>query len=80
MDWTVLNVRNKLLGGFLLVAMMVAATAGIALHADADSARKAAVTEAVQVAEGISSDVAVGLAADTTGEVRTADRRGHRAA
>ena len=66
-----MNVRNKLLGGFLLVALMVATTAGISLHADSDSAQKAAVTEAVQVAQGIASDVAGGLAADTTGEMPT---------
>ncbi|MGX6607537.1 putative bifunctional diguanylate cyclase/phosphodiesterase [Micromonosporaceae bacterium Da 78-11] len=51
-----MNVRNRLLGGFLLIAIMVAVTGGIALHADSASARQAAITEAVQVAGGTTFD------------------------
>ncbi|MGK5677675.1 EAL domain-containing protein [Actinoplanes sp. URMC 104] len=63
-----MNVRQKLLGGFFAVAAMVAVTGGIVLHADAETTRRAAVTEAEQVARGIAKDVAFGLAVDTPGE------------
>ncbi len=63
-----MNVRQKLLGGFLTVAAMVAVTGGVVLRADAESTRQAAVTEAEQVARGIAKDVAFGLAVDTPGE------------
>ena len=35
-----MNVRQKLLGGYLLVALLVAATATVAWHANAASAEK----------------------------------------
>jgi diguanylate cyclase (GGDEF)-like protein/PAS domain S-box-containing protein len=63
-----MNVRHKLLGGYLIVAAMLAVTGVLAWRADVDSAKRAAVTEAVQVARGIGADVAQGLAADTAGE------------
>jgi diguanylate cyclase (GGDEF)-like protein len=63
-----MNVRQKLLGAFLVAAALVAATGGVVLRADAQAAKRAAVTEAEQVARGIAKDVAFGLAADTPGE------------
>ena len=63
-----MNVRQKLLGGFLTVAAMVAVTGTIVLRADAETARRAAITEAEQVARGIAKDVAFGLAPDAPGE------------
>ncbi|MBM2623686.1 EAL domain-containing protein [Actinoplanes sp. LDG1-06] len=63
-----MNVRQKLLGGFLTVAAMVAVTGAVVLRADAETTRQAAITEAEQVARGIAKDVAFGLAADTEGE------------
>jgi diguanylate cyclase (GGDEF)-like protein/PAS domain S-box-containing protein len=60
-----MNVRHKLLGAFLVAAALVAATGGVVLHADALSAREAAVAAAEQVAIGIAKDVAYGL--PTTG-------------
>ncbi|WP_250037171.1 putative bifunctional diguanylate cyclase/phosphodiesterase [Paractinoplanes maris] len=63
-----MNVRQKLLGGFLTVAAMVAVTGAVVLHADSETTSKAAITEAEQVARGIAKDVAFGLAVDTPGE------------
>ena len=63
-----MNVRQKLLGGFLTVAAMVAVTGTIVLRADAESTRRAAITEAEQLARGIAKDVAFGLAPDTPNE------------
>ncbi|MCY1142401.1 EAL domain-containing protein [Actinoplanes sp. Pm04-4] len=63
-----MNVRQKLLGGFLTVAAMVAVTGAVVLHADAETTSKAAITEAEQVARGIAKDVAYGLAVDTPDE------------
>jgi diguanylate cyclase (GGDEF)-like protein len=56
-----MDVRHKLLGAFLAAVALVAATGAIVLHADASSARKAAVAAAEQVARGIAKDVALGL-------------------
>ncbi|MEU4425349.1 EAL domain-containing protein [Actinoplanes sp. NPDC024001] len=56
-----MNVRQKLLGGYLLVALMVAATALIAWQADNASAERAAAQEAARVARGIAKDIAHGL-------------------
>ena len=63
-----MSVRLKLLAGFFTVAAMIAVASGVALRLDLLSARRAAVTEAVQLAEGIAKDVAFGLAADSPGE------------
>ncbi|WIM94627.1 diguanylate cyclase [Actinoplanes oblitus] len=56
-----MNVRQKLLGGYLVVALMVAATALIAWYTDQTSARRAATIEAAQVARGIGKDIVFGL-------------------
>ncbi|MBG0566289.1 EAL domain-containing protein [Actinoplanes aureus] len=66
-----MNVRQKLLGGYLLVALMVAATALIAWRADNASAEKAAAQEAAQLARGIAKDIAHGLPVATRDEVVT---------
>src|SRR5690349_11323299 len=58
-----MNVRQKLQGCFLAVAAMVAAMVGFVLHADAQSTRKAAISEAEQVARGVAKDIAYGLTA-----------------
>ena len=63
-----MNVRQKLLGGFLAVAAMVGVTGAVVLHADGETTRRAAITEAEQVARGIAKDVAYGLAPDTPDE------------
>ena len=57
-----MNVRRKLLGAFLAAAALVAVTGVVVLHADADSARQAAVAEARTLARGIARDVAFGVA------------------
>jgi diguanylate cyclase (GGDEF)-like protein/PAS domain S-box-containing protein len=64
-----MNVRQKLLGGYLLVALMVGATALIAWHANTASAERAAAHEATGLAQGIALDVSLGLPVDTEGEV-----------
>ncbi|MEV0901973.1 EAL domain-containing protein [Actinoplanes sp. NPDC049802] len=64
-----MNVRQKLLGGYLLVALMVGATALIAWQATTASAERAAALEAARLARGIAMDVALGLAVDTEDEV-----------
>ncbi|KHD75093.1 EAL domain-containing protein [Actinoplanes utahensis] len=64
-----MNVRQKLLGGYLLVALLVAATATVAWHANAASAEKAATQEAVRLAQGIALDVTLGLPVDTADEI-----------
>ncbi|MBU2666841.1 EAL domain-containing protein [Actinoplanes bogorensis] len=57
-----MNVRQKLLGGFLTVAAMVTVTGAVVLRTDAETTHQAAVTEADQVARGIAKDVAFGPA------------------
>ncbi|MFF5078685.1 putative bifunctional diguanylate cyclase/phosphodiesterase [Actinoplanes sp. NPDC000266] len=59
-----MNVRQKLQGCFLAVAALVAAMVGFVLHADAESTRKAAISEAEQVARGVAKDIAYGLTAE----------------
>ncbi|KUL29881.1 putative bifunctional diguanylate cyclase/phosphodiesterase [Actinoplanes awajinensis] len=66
-----MNVRQKLLAGYLVVALLVVATALTAWLTDAASARRAAALEAAQVARGIGKDIALGLPVDTPGEVIT---------
>ncbi|WP_436528032.1 diguanylate cyclase domain-containing protein [Actinoplanes sp. HUAS TT8] len=66
-----MNVRQKLLGGYLVVALMVAATALIAWYTDQTSARRAAALEAAQVARGIGKDIAFGLPAYHVGELES---------
>ena len=61
-----MNVRQKLLGGYLVVALMVAATALIAWYTDQTSARRAATIEAAQVARGIGKDIVFGLPGTVT--------------
>ncbi|XVV10315.1 putative bifunctional diguanylate cyclase/phosphodiesterase [Actinoplanes sp. CA-131856] len=46
------------------MAALVAAMVGFVLHADAESTRKAAVSEAEQVARGVAKDIAYGLTAE----------------
>ncbi|GLY07567.1 MULTISPECIES: bifunctional diguanylate cyclase/phosphodiesterase [Actinoplanes] len=55
-----MTVRQKLLGGYLLVALLVAATALIAWHAEQASAERAAAQEAVQLAQSVALDIAQG--------------------
>jgi diguanylate cyclase (GGDEF)-like protein/PAS domain S-box-containing protein len=64
-----MNVRQKLLAGYLLVALLVAATAGISWYSSVRSAERAATEEAVRIAQGISLDVTRGLPADTENEI-----------
>ncbi|GGN89130.1 hypothetical protein GCM10010112_73280 [Actinoplanes lobatus] len=64
-----MNVRQKLLGGYLLVALMVAATALITWQTTTVSAERAAALEAARLARGVAMDIALGLAVDTEGEV-----------
>ncbi len=66
-----MNVRQKLLGGYLVVALMVAATAGIAWHSTVASSRKAAVDGALQAARAIGKDISLGLSADRSDAVVT---------
>lgn len=66
-----MNVRQKLLGGYLLVALMVAATALVAWRADNTSAEQSAATQAEQLARGVAEDIAYGLPAATRDEVVT---------
>ncbi|MEV6306873.1 EAL domain-containing protein [Actinoplanes sp. NPDC051861] len=66
-----MNVRLKLLGGYLLVALMMAVTALIAWRADNASAEKAAAQEAAQLAQGIAKDISYGLPVDTPNEITT---------
>ncbi|BCY13581.1 diguanylate cyclase domain-containing protein [Actinoplanes sp. L3-i22] len=66
-----MNVRQKLLSGYLVVALMVAATALIAWYTDQTSARRAAALEAAQVARGIGKDIAFGLPAYHVGELES---------
>ncbi|NMO56410.1 EAL domain-containing protein [Actinoplanes sp. TBRC 11911] len=56
-----MNVRQKFLGGLLAVGALVALTGAVVLGADAESTRRAAITEAEQVARGIAKDIVVGL-------------------
>ncbi|WP_436528030.1 putative bifunctional diguanylate cyclase/phosphodiesterase [Actinoplanes sp. HUAS TT8] len=63
-----MNVRRKILAGYLVVACLVAATAATAWFADMYSARHAAAKEAAQVARGLGKDIALGLPVDTDGE------------
>ncbi|WP_433826090.1 putative bifunctional diguanylate cyclase/phosphodiesterase [Actinoplanes sp. CA-015351] len=60
-----MNVRQKLLGGYLLVALLLVATAFIAWHADNASAEKAAAEEAEQLAIGVAADIGYGLPVST---------------
>jgi diguanylate cyclase (GGDEF)-like protein len=62
-----MSVRVKLLGGFLAVAIMVAVTGLIIVRADTASARKAAISEGIEVARTIAKDVAFGQAAGSDG-------------
>jgi diguanylate cyclase (GGDEF)-like protein/PAS domain S-box-containing protein len=64
-----MNVRRKLLGGFLAVTGMMALTSVFVLHAQQVSTSRAAVTEAEQVARGIAQDVAIGLPPDSDGHL-----------
>ncbi|BCY13582.1 bifunctional diguanylate cyclase/phosphodiesterase [Actinoplanes sp. L3-i22] len=64
-----MNVRRKLLAGYLVVACLVVATAATAWYTDMASARRAAAKEAAQVARGIGKDIALGLPVDTPGEL-----------
>ncbi|WP_229072375.1 EAL domain-containing protein [Actinoplanes sp. DH11] len=64
-----MNVRQKLLSGYLVVALLVAATAIIAWRADNASAERAAAEEAEQLALGIAADIGHGLPVDTAGEI-----------
>ncbi|MEU4688674.1 EAL domain-containing protein [Actinoplanes sp. NPDC023714] len=64
-----MNVRQKLLGGYLVVALLLAATALVAWRADNASAERAAADEAKQVALGIAADIGNGLPIDTPGEI-----------
>ncbi|GIE82896.1 hypothetical protein Aph02nite_88460 [Actinoplanes philippinensis] len=64
-----MNVRQKLLGGYLLVAMLVAVTGGIAWQSSTRSAEQAAKDEAVRIAQGIALDVTLGLPADSENEI-----------
>ncbi|WP_433790982.1 EAL domain-containing protein [Actinoplanes sp. CA-252034] len=64
-----MNVRQKLLGGYLLVALLVAVTSGIAWHSATASAEKAAADEAVRIAQGMALDVTLGLPVDTADEI-----------
>jgi diguanylate cyclase (GGDEF)-like protein/PAS domain S-box-containing protein len=66
-----MDVRQKVLGAFLAAAAMVAATGAIVLRADEESARRAAVAEAEQVARGIAREIAHGLAPDVVGGAPT---------
>ncbi|MFI5912020.1 EAL domain-containing protein [Dactylosporangium sp. NPDC051541] len=63
-----MSVRQKLLGGYLIVAALVALIGAMTWRIDAASARRAAVTEAEHIAQGVSNDVGFGLPADTAGE------------
>jgi diguanylate cyclase (GGDEF)-like protein/PAS domain S-box-containing protein len=56
-----MSVRLKLLGGVLAIAAMMVVTGLVVLHADDQSARRAAVTTAEQTAQGLAKDVAYGL-------------------
>ncbi|GIE89278.1 putative bifunctional diguanylate cyclase/phosphodiesterase [Actinoplanes regularis] len=64
-----MNVRQKLLGGYLVVALLVATTATVAWYSNTVSVQKAAATEAAQVADGIGKDIALGLSIDNPGEL-----------
>ena len=66
-----MNVRQKLLGGYLLVAVMVAATALISWQVSTGSAERAAALEAARLARGIANDVSLGLVRETDDEVVT---------
>ncbi|MFI6074879.1 EAL domain-containing protein [Actinoplanes sp. NPDC051343] len=56
-----MSVRLKLLGGVLAIAAMMVVTGLVLLRADDQSARRAAVITAEQVAAGLAKDVAYGL-------------------
>ncbi|HEY0536625.1 MAG TPA: EAL domain-containing protein [Actinoplanes sp.] len=56
-----MSVRLKLLGGVLAIAAMMVVTGLVVLRADDQSARRAAVATAEQVAAGLAKDVAYGL-------------------
>jgi diguanylate cyclase (GGDEF)-like protein/PAS domain S-box-containing protein len=56
-----MSVRLKLLGGVLAIAAMMVVTGLVVLHADDQSARRAAVTTAEEVATGLAKDVAYSL-------------------
>jgi diguanylate cyclase (GGDEF)-like protein/PAS domain S-box-containing protein len=64
-----MNVRQKLLGGYLLVALLLAATAFVAWRADNASAERAAADEAKWQALGIAADISDGLPVDKPGEI-----------
>ncbi|WP_430780288.1 EAL domain-containing protein [Actinoplanes sp. G11-F43] len=66
-----MNVRQKLLGGYLLVAVMVAGTALISWQANTASAERAATQEAARLAQGIAKDVSIGLVRDREDEIVT---------
>ncbi|MDG6106975.1 EAL domain-containing protein [Dactylosporangium aurantiacum] len=63
-----MSLRRKLVGGYVLVAVLVALVGAVAWRVDVRSAQRAAITEAEHVAYGVAKDVAFGLAADTSGE------------
>ncbi len=56
-----MNVRQKLLGGLLGLLALLVVTGGVVLREADESAQLAAVTEAEQVARGISKDIVAGL-------------------
>ncbi|BBH63465.1 hypothetical protein ACTI_01500 [Actinoplanes sp. OR16] len=64
-----MNVRQKLLGGYLVVALLLVATALVAWRADNASAEAAAADEAKRQALGIAADIGNGLPIDTPGEI-----------
>ncbi|GAA1535355.1 hypothetical protein GCM10009827_062040 [Dactylosporangium maewongense] len=63
-----MTLRRKLVGGYLLVAVLVALVGVVAWRVDVGSARRAAITEAEHVAFGVARDVAFGLPPDSAGE------------
>jgi hypothetical protein len=56
-----MSVRLKLLGGVLAIAAMMVVTGLVVLHADDQSARRAAVATAEQTAQGLAKDIAYAL-------------------
>jgi diguanylate cyclase (GGDEF)-like protein/PAS domain S-box-containing protein len=66
-----MNVRQKLLAGYLLVAIMVAATAIISWQVSKRSTEQAAALEAARLARSIAKDVSLGLVRDDDDEVVT---------
>jgi diguanylate cyclase (GGDEF)-like protein/PAS domain S-box-containing protein len=59
-----MTVRQKLFGGLLGLLALLVVTGGVVLRAANESAQRAAVTEAEQVARGIAKDIVAGLQQD----------------